>query len=46
MEFRVFRLIGIGILIFLVVILGSASTYTVDPGFRGVQVTLGPMPIG
>jgi prohibitin 2 len=35
------KLIGIGLLIFVLVIVGSTSTYTVEPGFRGVEVTLG-----
>ncbi len=35
------RLIGVAILIFVVIIVASTGTYTVEPGFRGVQVTLG-----
>ena len=35
------RLIGVLILIFAAVILGSAGTYVVQPGTRGVAVTLG-----
>jgi prohibitin 2 len=35
------RLIGTVILIFVVVILASSTTYVVQPGFRGVAVTLG-----
>lgn len=35
------RLVGILILIFAVVILGSSATYVVQPGTRGVAVTLG-----
>jgi len=35
------RLVGIAILIFVVVIMASSGTYVVQPGFRGVQVTLG-----
>lgn len=35
------RLVGIGILILVLVIAASQATYVVDPGFRGVQVTLG-----
>jgi prohibitin 2 len=34
-------LIGVAILIFVVIILGSTGSYVVDPGFRGVEVTLG-----
>jgi prohibitin 2 len=33
--------IGIGILIFVLVIAGSQSTFVVEPGHRGVRVTLG-----
>jgi prohibitin 2 len=35
------KLIGVAILIFVIVIAASTSTYVVDPGFRGVEVTLG-----
>ena len=35
------RLIGIGILIFVLVVMGSSGTYVVHPGFRGIEVTLG-----
>ncbi len=35
------RLIGAGILVFIVVLLASSATYVVQPGFRGVAVTLG-----
>lgn len=35
------KLVGIAILIFVVIIAASTSTYTVQPGFRGVEVTLG-----
>lgn len=35
------RLIGVLILIFAVVILGSSATYVVQPGNRGIAVTLG-----
>lgn len=35
------RLIGIGVMILVLVIAASQSTYVIDPGFRGVQVTLG-----
>src|SRR5688572_8315402 len=37
----VVRLVGVGILIFVVVIMASSGTYVVQPGYRGVQVTLG-----
>ena len=35
------RLIGVAILIFVAVIMGSSGTYVVHPGYRGVQVTMG-----
>ncbi len=35
------KLIGVAILIFVVIIAASTSTYVVQPGFRGVEVTLG-----
>jgi prohibitin 2 len=35
------RIIGIGILIFVVIVLMSSGTYIVQPGHRGVAVTLG-----
>lgn len=35
------RLIGIGILIFIAVLMAASGTYVVHPGYRGVQVTLG-----
>ncbi len=35
------RLIGVGILIFIVVIMAASGTYVVQPGYRGVQVTMG-----
>jgi prohibitin 2 len=43
------RLIGIGLLIFVLVIAGSQATYVVEPGYRGVRITLGkvsPVPVG
>jgi prohibitin 2 len=33
--------IGVGVLIFILVIAGSQATYVVEPGNRGVRVTLG-----
>ena len=30
-----------GLVIFFLIIAGSSSTYIVNPGYRGVQVTLG-----
>ena len=35
------RLVGVGILIFVVVIMASSGTYVVKPGYRGVEVTMG-----
>lgn len=35
------RLLGVGILVFAIGVLGSAGTYVVQPGTRGVAVTLG-----
>jgi prohibitin 2 len=35
------RLIGVAILIFVVVVMAASGTYVVQPGYRGVQVTLG-----
>jgi prohibitin 2 len=35
------KLIGIALLIFVVVIAMSSASYVVNPGFRGVEVTLG-----
>ena len=35
------RLIGFGILVFVVVVMLAAGTYIVQPGYRGVAVTLG-----
>lgn len=38
---NVLRFIGVGIIIFALVVAGSQATYVVDPGHRGVRVTLG-----
>lgn len=35
------RIAGMGILIFVVVLMASSGTYVVHPGFRGVEVTMG-----
>ena len=35
------KLIGGAVLIFVLIIAGSSATYVVEPGFRGVEVTLG-----
>lgn len=35
------KLISGAVLIFVLITVGSSSTYVVDPGFRGVEVTLG-----
>jgi prohibitin 2 len=34
-------LVGVGILIFIAVLMASSGTYVVHPGHRGVQVTMG-----
>lgn len=35
------RTVGIGLLIFCAIIMASSGTYVVQPGFRGVEVTMG-----
>ena len=35
------RLIGGGILVFAIVLMAASGTYVVQPGYRGVQVTMG-----
>ncbi len=35
------KLVGVGIIILVLVIAASQATYVVEPGFRGVEVTLG-----
>jgi prohibitin 2 len=35
------KLIGGGLVIFFLIIAGSSATYVVNPGYRGVEVTLG-----
>lgn len=35
------RWIGVAILIFVVIIMASSGTYVIQPGYRGVEVTLG-----
>ena len=35
------KLIGTAVLVFVLVTLGSSSSYMVDPGTRGIKVTLG-----
>jgi prohibitin 2 len=35
------RLIGVAILVFALIVLASSGTYIVQPGFRGIAVTLG-----
>src|SRR5688572_25829599 len=37
----VFRIVGIAILVFVIIVLASSGTYIVKPGYRGVAVTLG-----
>lgn len=41
MPHSITRLIGIAIVIIVLVVAAAQSTYVVDPGFRGVEVTLG-----
>lgn len=40
------RWIGIGLLIFVVVIMASSGVYVIQPGYRGVEVTLGKVSTG
>lgn len=40
-PYAVGKLIGGAVLIFVLVLAASSSTYVVEPGFRGVEVTLG-----
>ena len=40
------RAAGVAILIFVGIVLGSTGTYIVQPGFRGVEVTLGKVTPG
>ena len=35
------RLIGVALLIFVAIVVSSAGTYVVEPGYRGVEVTMG-----
>src|ERR1700722_6786685 len=35
------RLVGVALLVFVAVIMAAAGTYVVQPGFRGVEVTMG-----
>jgi len=35
------RLVGVALLVFVVVIMAACGTYVVEPGFRGVEVTMG-----
>ena len=35
------RLIGVAVLVFAVVIMAASGTYVVQPGYRGVEVTMG-----
>jgi prohibitin 2 len=35
------RLVGVAILIFVAVLMASSGTYVIQPGYRGVEVTLG-----
>ncbi len=46
MNMNAAKLVGIGIIILVLVIAASQSTYVVNPGFRGVEVTLGKVTPG
>ncbi len=35
------RLIGVALLVFVIVIMAASGTYVVNPGYRGVEVTMG-----
>lgn len=35
------KIIGVGVLVFVLVILGATTSYVVEPGTRGIKVTLG-----
>lgn len=40
------RIVGVGILIFVVIIMAASGTYVVHPGYRGVEVTMGKVSPG
>ena len=40
------KLIGFAILIFVIVIVASSASYVVEPGYRGIEVTLGKVAPG
>ena len=35
------RIIGVGILLFVIILMATSGTYMVHPGYRGVEVTMG-----
>ena len=35
------RLVGVALLVFVIVIMAASGTYVVNPGYRGVEVTMG-----
>jgi len=35
------RLVGVGVLVFVIILMAAAGTFVVQPGYRGVQVTMG-----
>jgi len=35
------RLVGVGILVFIIILMAAAGTYVVQPGYRGIEVTMG-----
>ena len=40
-QFPIGKIIAVGVLVFIIVILGATTTYVVEPGTRGIKVTLG-----
>ncbi len=40
-QSSLFKLIGVGVVVFVLIIAAATSTYIVDPGTRGIKVTLG-----
>ncbi len=38
---NVAKIVGVGILVFIVVLIASSGTYIIHPGFRGVEVVMG-----
>ena len=40
-QATLFKFIGAGVLLFVLIVAGSATSYVVEPGTRGIKVTLG-----